>query len=334
MYTGLLRLSENTYVWLFTVHHLVSDGWLAGVLIREVAALYEAYSQGRPSPLPDLPVQYADFARWQRRRLAGETLDRQLAYWRHQLAGMPPALELPTDRPRPAAQGFRGAQHRFTFGAGLTADLRAVSRREGVTLFMTLLAAFDVLLWRWTGQADVVVGSPIANRGHRELEGLIGFFVNTLVLRCDLSGGPSFGEVLRRVREVTLGAYAHQDVPFERLVEELAPGRDLSHSAMFQVAFVLQNAPLPEASVSGLKIEGLEVESGVSNFDLTLSLQETEGSLAGSFRYNADLFEPETISRMAEHFQSLLEGVVADPARPISAVPILTQDERNRLLLV
>ena len=239
----LLRLAEEEHVGLLTMHHIVSDGWSTGILIREMAVLYEAFSCARPSPLPELPVQYADFAYWQRQWLQGEVLETQLTYWKRQLLGAP-LLELPTDHPRPAIQTFRGSHHSLLLPKHVGEGLRALSRQEGITLFMTLLAAFQILLHRYTDQDDLNVGTPIANRNRLEIEGLIGFFVNTLVMRTDLSGNPTFREVSRRVREVCLEAYAHQDLPFERLVEELHLERSLAHNPLFQVMFVMQNAPV------------------------------------------------------------------------------------------
>ncbi|RMF36691.1 MAG: non-ribosomal peptide synthetase, partial [Chloroflexi bacterium] len=236
----LLRLGDEEHVALLTMHHIISDGWSMRVLVQELAALYDAFSHGRPSPLPDLPIQYADFALWQREWLQGEVLEEQLAYWKQQLSGSPPVLELPTDRPRPPVQSFRGAHRPFMLPRPLSQAIKALCRREGVTPFMLLLAAFQTLLHRYTGQDDISVGTPIANRNRAEIEGLIGYFANTLVLRTDLSGDPPFRELLKRVREVALGAYAHQDLPFEMLVDALQPERDLSHTPLFQVMFVLQ----------------------------------------------------------------------------------------------
>jgi amino acid adenylation domain-containing protein len=328
----LLRLGEEDHVALLTMSHIVSDGWSIGVLMREVAALYEAYSQGRQSPLEELPIQYADYAAWQREWLSGEALETQLAYWKRQLACLP-ALNLPTDHPRPDAQSYLGASQVVALPQPLTEQLKALSQRQGVTLFMTLLAAFQTLLMRYTGQRDVVVGSPIANRGRAEIEGLIGFFVNTLVMRTDLGGDPPFVELLWRVREVALGAYAHQDLPFERLVEELQPERDLSRHPLFQVMMVLQNAPREAVELPGLRLSTLPSESGTTKFDLTLSLAEGEGGLTGSLEYSTDLFEAETIRRMLGHYQRLLESVVADPHLRLSELELLAEAEREQLLV-
>jgi len=332
----LLRLGgEPGAVLLLTMHHIISDGWSMGILFRELGQLYEAGRGGRPARLPELAVQYADFAQWQRLRLRGAYLEGLLGYWRRRLEGAPPVLGLPTDRPRPKVQGFRGATRVFGLGAEVAAGLKALSQREGVTLFMTLLAAFKVLLWRWSGEEDVVVGSPIAGRTRAEVEGLIGFFVNTLVLRTDLSGGPSYRELVGRVREVTLGAYEHQEVPFERLVEELQPHRSLSHNPLFQVMFTLQNTPTYDApGLSQPTLEALKnsPQLGTSRFDLALFTQETaEGVLAG-FEYNTDLFEAATIDRMVGHFQTLLAAVIANPGARISELPLLTGPERRQLL--
>jgi len=247
-----LRVAEEEHVVLVTMHHIISDGWSMGLLVREVAALYAAYSSGQESALAELPVQYGDYAVWQREWLSGAVLERELSYWREQLAGAPPVLELPADHPRPAVQTFHGASYSFRLSESLTAELKTLSRRTGATLFMTLLAAFKVLLWRYSGQESVVVGTPIAGRTQVETEGLIGFFVNTLVLRTEVSGELSFAELIGRVKEVALGAYAHQELPFEKLVEELEPQRSLSHTPLFQVMFVMQNELRTELGMSGL----------------------------------------------------------------------------------
>ena len=328
---GLVRLGVGEQVLLLTMHHIVSDGWSFGVLVGEVARLYESYGRGEAASLPELSIQYADYAVWQRRRLVGKVWDREVSYWKEQLSGVP-ALELSLGGRRPARERFCGGSEGFEVGAGVTGRLRELSRRSGATLFVTLLAAFKVLLHRYTGQTDVVVGSVIANRNRRELEGLIGFFVNTLVLRTDLSGDPSFGELLGRVREVCLGAYGHQDLPFEKLVEELRPGRGVSGSPLFQVLFVLQNAPL-SLELPGLWVEPVEVETGTAKFDLSLHLSEGRSGLRGCIEYSRDLFSGETIRRMATHYQVLLEGIGADPDRRISELSLLGEEERRRLVV-
>ncbi|MGQ0593714.1 MAG: amino acid adenylation domain-containing protein [Gammaproteobacteria bacterium] len=330
---NLFKLTAEDHVLCVVMHHIVSDGWSIGVLIREFVALYEAFSAGGPSPLPELPIQYADYAVWQREWLQGEVLERQLAYWKGQLQGAPAVLELPTDRPRPAVQSHQGATHRFTVSRAITEELKALSRREDVTLFMVLLAVFQVLLSRYSGQRDICVGTPIANRNRVEIEGLIGFFVNTLVLRTDLSGNPPFTELLRRVREVCLGAQAHQDLPFEKLVEELAPVRDMSHSPLFQVMFALQNAPEAVLEIQGLKIAPVDVDIRSATFDLTLDITERPDGLDASLICSTDLFDEATIARLAGHYGVLLESIVAKPDSPLSDLEFLTEPERRQLLV-
>jgi amino acid adenylation domain-containing protein len=327
----LLRLTGQEHVFLLTMHHIVSDGWSRGVLNREMSALYEAFSNDSPSP-PDLPIQYADFAIWQRQWLQGERLNKQLAFWKEHLGELSP-LELPTDRPRPPVQTIRGASHEVRFSPALTEALRKLSRGENVTFFMTLLAAFQCLLHRYTGKDDIVVGTPIANRNHAELEGLIGFFVNTLVMRTDTSGNPAFRELLKRVRKAALDAYAHQDLPFERLVKELQPDRDLSLNPLFQVSFALQNAPLSPLALSGLTLTPIEAKSTRTKFDLEVYIEEMREGLKGVFVYNADLFDRATIGRMIGHFETLLEGIIADPDMRLSKLAILPEAERHQLLV-
>jgi amino acid adenylation domain-containing protein len=323
---GLLRLSAREHVAFLSMHHIISDGWSIGVLVNEVAELYDSFRARRPPTLPELPIQYADFAAWQRGWLRGEMLETQLAYWKEQLRGAA-QLKLPADRERPAVFNPRGASLPVEIPQELLGRLKELSRREGVTLYMTLLAAFQVLLQRYTAQDDIVVGADVANRTRLETERLIGFFVNMLVLRTDLSGDPSFGELLSRVREVTLEAYAHQDVPFAMLVDELHIERELSRNPLFQVVFVLQNAPLKELELPGLKLAPFEFEARTSPFDLVFSLTETPGGLSGSLTYSTGLFEEETIRRMARHYLNVLEGVVADAARPLSGLRILQDGE-------
>ncbi len=331
---GLVALADEDHVLWLVMHHIVSDGWSMGVLVRELAALYDAFSRGEPSPLPEPPIQYADFAAWQRRWLQGDRLEGQRSWWRAQLGGGLPGLQLPADRPRPAVQTYRGAWRTEVLPGSLAGALRDLSRREGTTLFMTLLAGFQALLHRCTGQEAFLIGTPDANRGRPETEGLIGFFVNTLALRADVSGNPGFRELLRRVRETTLAAYAHRDLPFERLVEDLQPERDTSRQPLFQVAFVLQNAPLPALELPGLELTLLDVDTGTAKFDLTLSLSEAEDGLAASIEYSTDLFEDATIGRMLGHLRTLLEGAARDPDRRIGELPILSPAERHALLRV
>ncbi|HEU4325741.1 MAG TPA: condensation domain-containing protein, partial [Roseiflexaceae bacterium] len=331
----LLRAGDEEHVLLVTMHHIISDGWSISVIMRELAILYTAFAAGRPSPLPDLPIQYADFALWQRDWLdrpdaSGESpLQRQIGYWKQQLGGAPAAIELPADRPRPPVQTFGGAKHQFEIPAELGAALNALSKSEGASLFMTLLAAFQLLLARHSGQDDIVVGTPIANRTRPEIEPLIGFFVNTLVLRTTLAGNPSFRELLARVRETTLAAYANQDVPFERLVEELKPPRDLSRNPLFLVMLVLQNLPSTAIELPGLTLRPETMETATAKFDLELGMVEAQGRLLAEFNYNTDLFEDATIVRMAGHFQTLLAGIAADPDRPVRLLPLLSGAERR-----
>ncbi|MBW4493511.1 MAG: amino acid adenylation domain-containing protein [Oscillatoria princeps RMCB-10] len=332
---SLLRLSEEEHVLILSTHHIVYDGWSVGVLLRELGALYEAFCLGLPSPLPELPVQFADFAVWQRRHTA-EVLESQLAYWRSQLGGSRTVLNLPFDRPRPAKQTFRAQTQPLALSKSLSEALKALSARSGVTLFMTLLAAFNTLLYRYTGEEDISVGTPVANRNRVESEGLIGFFTNTLVMRTQLEGNCTFIELLNRVREVALEAFSHQEAPFEKLVEELQPSRNLSQSPLFQVMFVLQNAPVPDvsaltASGGSLKLDVLKVHSLTAKFDLTLELEETPNGIEGWFDCSADLFDAPTIARIAGHFLTLLEGIAANPEQRIGLLPVLTPAERQQL---
>ena len=332
----LLRLSADEHVLSVTMHHIISDGWSMGVLVREVAALYEAYLKGEASTLPELPIQYADYAVWQREWLAGAVLEQQLSYWREQLADIPAVIELPTDRPRPPVQTFRGAHESLVLTAELSEELRVLSRQERATLFMTLLAAWQTLLWRYAGQDDVLVGTPVAGRNRVEVENLIGFFINMLVLRTRLRAGARFTEILREVREISLDAYAHQDIPFEQLVEHLEPERTLSHAPLFQVMFILQNTPQHTAEMAGLRLSAIEMGGQTAKFDLSLAVVEEEengGRLGASLEYNTDLFEQTTIRRMLQHLQELLGAIVAAPGQSVSQLPLLTAGERQQLLV-
>jgi amino acid adenylation domain-containing protein len=328
----LFRLSEADHILLLNMHHIASDGWSVGVLARELSSLYEAFVEGRPSPLPDLSVQYVDFAVWQREWLQGDVLEKQIDYWRKQLEGAPTLLELPTDHPRPPVQTYRGALMQWEFPKPLLVALQDLSRREGATLFMTLLASFQTLLHRYTSSDEILVGSPIAGRNWTAIEPLIGFFVNTLVLRGDLSGNPSFRTFLGRTRAAALGAYAHQDVPFEKLVEELRPERNLSNSPFFQVMFVVQNSPWEAAELVDLEVTPMPIDDGTSKFDLTFFVEERGEALHAGVRYNTDLFEAETIRRMLGHYQTILEGIVANPDQRLSELPLLTSAERHQVL--
>jgi len=329
----LLRLEPTEHVMLVTLHHIISDGWSIGILFQEVAALYEAFSLRKPSPLPELPIQYVDFACWQREWLQGEVLEKQLAYWKERLEGELPALALTTDHPRPAVQTFRGATRTFTVPDDLSAGLKALSKSESATLFMTLLAAYQLLLSRYTGVEDVIVGTDVANRNRLETEPLIGFFVNQLALRSNLGGDPTFRELLSRVRQVTLEAFAHQDLPFDQLVEVLQPERNLGRTPIYQVMFALQNATLQAQQLPGLTLSPLEVHSATAKNEVILSMSETPESLHGVLEYNTDLFEPETISRMLAHYQNLLESAVADRNQRLSNMRMLGESERDQLLV-
>jgi len=333
MRVTLLQLAEREQVLLVSMHHIISDGWSVAVLIRELAALYIAFAAGRPSPLPELPIQYADWAAWQRAWMEGDALEMQVAYWKAQLGDLPPALELPTDHPRPAVQTAHGANAWFSLPPELSKAMEALSQREGSTLFMTLLAALQTLFYRYTGQEDICIGTPVANRNRSETEGLIGFLLNTLALRTDLSGNPTFREVLGRVREVALGAYAHQEVPFEALVEALHPRRDMSRAPLFQVMFDLQSAPLEALRLPDVTFRPLPVDNGTAKFDLALSMEQAEGGLRGYLNYNTDLFDPQTIERMLAHLLALLEGIVANPDGRIADLPLLTAEERQRIVV-
>ncbi|HJT57684.1 MAG TPA: amino acid adenylation domain-containing protein, partial [Ktedonobacteraceae bacterium] len=351
----MLKLAEDDHAMMITLHHIISDAWSMEVFFHELTQLYAANVYGQPSPLPDLPIQYVDYAIWQHEWLQGEVLESQINYWKQQLAGIP-VMQLPTDRPRPAVQTFRGAAQLVVLPGELTEALRSFSRREGVTLFMTLLAAFKTLLYRYTEQDRIVVGIPIAGRTESKLESLIGCFINTLALCTDLSGNPTFREVLRRVREVTLGAYDHQDLPFEKLVEELQPERDLSRNPLTQVMFALQNVPrgqvsLPRLTLSALKLDSetaglrkgdatraskqqnLLLDDEPAMFDLDLTMWERGDELIGELRYNTDLFDTPTIQRMQQHYLTLLREIMNDASRHITDFSFLPQEELQKLLV-
>jgi amino acid adenylation domain-containing protein len=329
----LLQLGERNHVLLFTMHHIISDAWSIGILVEEVSVLYGAFSAGQPSPLPELPIQYADYSVWQREWLEGGVLEQQLAYWKQQLAGSS-ILMLPTDRPRPAVQSQNGATCDFVIAADVTQKLKELAEEQGATLFMVLVAALQTLLYRYSGQNDIAVGMPIAGRRRSETERLIGFFINTLVLRVDLSGAPSFTELLQRTREVALEAYAHQDVPFEKLVEVLSPERDLGRTPLFQVMIVLQNAPQSDLRLGVATLRPFNpVDNRTSKFDLRLQFGEDEsGMLISSLQYNTDLFEVETMIRMVEQYEILLANIAADPGQAIGSYLLLPQAAYQRLL--
>jgi amino acid adenylation domain-containing protein len=332
VHTVLFRIADDDHLFMLNIHHIVFDGWSTSVLIQEMIPLYTEFVTGISAALSEPLIQYADFAIWQREWLQGAVLEQQLGYWREQLRGPLPELDLPSDRPRPPVQRSRGVYHPFKLPLPLLEQLKALSHQEGTTLFMTLLAAFKTLIYRYTGQTDIIIGSPIANRDLVEIEHLIGYFINTLLLRTDLGGHPSFRKLLQRVREVTVGAYTHQNVPFEQLVEELRPVRDPSRTPLFQIMFILQNAPVPSYELPDLTLHTLEIENRTSKFDMTLSMTEDPTGLYGSIEYNSDLFDPPTIIRMLEHLEVLLNGIVADPDRPIAELPLLSEAERARML--
>lgn len=328
----LLRLSDEDHVALHTMHHIISDGWSMEVLDREIVTLYNAYSSGRTSPLPELAIQYADFAHWQRQWLQGEVLEAQLSYWKRQLAGSPPLLELATDRPRPEMQSFRGARRSVVLSKPLSEEIKALSRRKDATLFMTLLAAFKVLIYKYAGQHDIIVGTNVANRNRSETEALIGFFVNLLPLRTDLTGDPSFEELLHRVRKVALGAYAHQDVPFEKISNALKLGRSTSYTPLVQVMFVLTNRSTSNVELSGLSLSALSTNLPTSRFDLVLAVVERDAGLDVTLNYNPDLFDDHTINRMLAHYEKLLSHIAARPNEKISFWNILSGDEETQSL--
>ncbi|MGD1807091.1 non-ribosomal peptide synthetase [Dapis sp. BLCC M126] len=349
---SLLQLTENEYILISVIHHIVNDGWSSGVFFKEIEALYEAFNNNKPSPLPELSIQYADFTIYQNNYLQGEELEKLLNYWQQQLKNLS-VLALPTDKIRPTTETYKGATKTLLLPKELCNAIKTLGKQQGVTLFMTLLAAFKTLLYRYTQQKDIAVGTPIAGRNLAQTESLIGFFVNNLVLRTNLEGNPSFLEFLSQVRQVALGAYAHQDMPFEKLVDILKPERDLGRSPLFQVMFILQNTPLSKIKFSGVKLETIPIEKNVSKYDLTLAMEEisddesltldlerntglldrNKWGMIAAFEYNTDLFDAETIDRMAEHFQTLLSGIVANPNRPISELPLLTEAEHHKLLV-
>ncbi|MHC9538717.1 MAG: non-ribosomal peptide synthase/polyketide synthase [Vulcanimicrobiota bacterium] len=328
----LLRAAREEHILLATMHHIVSDGWSMGVLIRETVALYDAFLKGEPSPLPSLSVHYADFALWQRKWLSGKVLEGQMSYWKKRLENAPALLPLPYDRPRPPVQSFRGEMATCSIGALVKERLRDICGRFQTSLFMTLLSAFTVMMHRYCGEPDIIIGSPVANRNHREIENIIGFFVNTMALRSDLSDDPTFEELLERTRKTCIEAYAHQDLPFEKLVDELNPERHMDRSPIVQVIFVLQNAPMPELGFSGLTVTPLDAEGVTVRFDLEVNAWEQPEGVHFNFFYSSDLFDAETIDRMMSHFQVLLESVTANPRQRVSELSLLTSGEANRII--
>jgi hypothetical protein len=327
----LIKEQEQEHALLFTLHHIVSDGWSVGVVVREVSRVYDAQLRGEKIETEELEIQYADYAVWQREWLAGEELERQMSYWKEQLAGAPAFLDLPLDKPRSSLTEYKGAAKAFMVPPHVLTALKALSRKEQVTLFMTLLAAFDILLMRYTGQDDIVVGSNIANRNRSEIEGLVGFFINNLVLRTDLSGDPTFSDLLHRVRDVCLGAYTHQDLPFELVVEAVQPERNLQSTPLFQVMFVLQNAPSEALHLPGLTVASLPIKGETARFDLMMNLRETQQGLHGSLEFSTDIFYPETIENMVEQFSTLLADIATDADREISLLSVVKDEETEAL---
>jgi acyl carrier protein len=330
---NLIRLGEEEHILLLVIHHISSDGWSFSIIFRELGELYTAYVNGRAPDLPDLPIQYSDYALWQRERVKSERIQDQLSYWKERFASSPAILDLPADRPRPPRQTYRGARDSLVLPESLSESIKALSRKEGCTLFMTLLAAFQTLAHRLTGQDDIVVGTPIAERNRREFDDVIGIFLNTLALRSDLSGNRTFRELLAHVREVTLGAYDHQDIPFELLIEELQPERDLSRTPLIQVLFNMFNFPDIEFKMAGLTVETFPLPALVSIFDFTLYAKEENRRIHFDLVYNTDLFDAATIQRFRGHLKTLLEEVVQDPDRPISTIPILRDAKRQKMLV-
>ena len=333
----LLDLGQESYILVPVIHHIIIDGWSKGIFFKELSYFYQSFLSKTPVNLPQLPIQYADFAVWQRQWLQGEILENQLNYWQKQLADAPPLLELPTDQPRPSIPTFQGHTLNFQIDPDLTDKLKTLSQRSGVTLFMTLLATFTTLLFRYSHQEDILIGTPVANRNRQEIEPLMGFFVNTLVMRNSLQGNPTFWELLQQVRQSVLGAYANQDVPFEKVVDVLQIERSLSYNPLFQVMFALQNAPLGDLNLPGLKATSLAVENVRVKFDLSLVLEETETEkgtyLEGFWEYSSDLFTAERITRLVGHFQTLLKGIVTNPQQQVGELPLLMEAEKQQLLV-
>ncbi|MEW6737800.1 MAG: amino acid adenylation domain-containing protein, partial [Acidobacteriota bacterium] len=327
----LLRLDEQEHILLLVTHHIISDGWSIGIFLRELTALYQAFSEGRVSPLPELTIQYADFAYWQREWLKGEVLESQLSYWRRQLADIS-SFQLPTDRPRPPVQTFNGAYLIFTLPTNLSEELKWLSQKRGATLFMTLMAAFQVMLYRYSDQQDIIVGTDVASRNRIEIEGLIGFFINQLAIRISLSGNLRFVELLAQVRRAALEAYAFQDLPFDRLVEAINPPRDLSRTPVFQIKFIFQNVPITTLQLTDSVLRSVEINARTARFDLTLVAMEKEQGLAFCIEYNTDLFDEVTIKRMAGHFHTLLASIVAGSEQQLWSLQMLSEAERHQLL--
>jgi hypothetical protein len=326
----IVKLSAEDHVLLVTMHHIVSDAWSAAIFLQEMSALYSAFSAGKPSPLPELAVQYGDYAAWQRKFLQGPALDRQLSYWREHLKGAPPLLQLPSDRPRPSVRKFEGTYEPIPLAKDVAVAVKAFSQREGVTPFMTLLAAFNGLLARYSGQEHIVLGTDIANRTTAETERMIGFFINLLPVHADLSGDPSFHEMVSRVREVALGAYAHQDIPFDKLVEDLRPERSRSHNPIVQALFVMQNVPRQQRELPGLELSPFPMPLTRSKFDLAVFLSDNGTEVVQNWVYSTELFERTTIVRMASHFENLLRHAIVIPDTRLSELEMLSEKEKQQ----
>ena len=331
--TRLLRLGEQDHIALCTVHHIAFDAWSGGILFKELSELYDAFSKGEASPLPELPIQYADYASWQREFLQGEVLENQLSYWKTQLAGAPPLLNLPTDRPRSDVPSYRGSREPFSLPAELSAKLKELSRREDVTLFMLLLATFQTLLGRYSKQDDVCVGMSIAGRNRVEFEGLIGCFLNTLVLRTQLPANLRFRELLQRVRETTLQAYAHQELPFEKLIAVLKPERNAGYMPLYQVLLDVINTPKrPVQTPGSLTLTPMVSDTATAKLDLVMDVWESDNQLGGIIEYKTDLFDRETIVKMLGHFEMLLESIVNEPDARLSSLEMRTDAEKQQEL--
>jgi amino acid adenylation domain-containing protein len=329
----IAQIKTDEFLLIVTMHHIISDGWSLGIFIQELSTIYQNYLQGKSSALPDLTIQYADFANWQKQWLTGEILEKQIKYWQEQLKAAPSLLQLPTDKPRPSIMTFNGKSHNVKINPEITQELQNLSKKIGTTLFMTLLAIFATLLYRYSHQQDILIGSPIANRNRSEIEPLIGCFINTLVLRTKFTENLNFPELLNQVKETTLAAYDHQDVPFEQIVEAIKPERSLSHAPLFQVLFILQNAPMEKLELPGVNIEILPSDTSTAKFDLTLSMMEKDQALTCTWDYNSDLFDDRTIIAMAEHFQNILTAVTTNPNQNINQIPLLTEREKHQLLI-
>ncbi|MFM6012960.1 MAG: condensation domain-containing protein, partial [Dolichospermum sp.] len=328
----LYQLNQNSYVLLLNMHHIISDGWSTGILLEELSTLYAAYLAGNKSPLPDLQIQYADYAIWQKQKFTSQIREKQLNYWQQQLTDIPPLLELPTDKPRPPIQSFSGGIWEFSINSNLSQKIRTLTQQSDATLFMTMLAAFVILLYRYSGQDDILIGSPMAGRNRQEIQSLIGYFVNTVVLRTKLTGNPNFREILNQVRQVATDAHNYQDIPYNQVVEALNPQRNLSYNPVFQILFDLQHSLTDKLQLPGLTLQPFLGEHSTSKFDLSLIIEDRGTELIGVWEYSSDLFTQETITRITENFQTLLNGIVNNPEIPIKQLPIISAFEQQQIL--